>query len=329
MGNPIRVEPVLPKARLALVLGAGGILVILLGGLLLTFYSMQIDLEQKAREHVLSRAKSVSHEIGFFFSERRDDLRDIADSPHFAAALESGAGESDGHSGSFGALSEIVRLMASTLEWERLDERRVFSRLAICDAQGNLLAGTGGGNLALQTIWPAISHGGEEPEAEGGEERLRVHYVREEFSVAVFLPYRRNGRIEAYVIGWIPQDLLHEKLLLPNWPEGGHIWLFHGDTPILFNDGESAFFSQAMTELQQVRTAIPVEYSISSSGRMANRQIGLRIPIPGVSLAVVYSVPREEVLGRVSPGALLFVLMLISLAVLGGVVGALRYSGAI
>jgi hypothetical protein len=42
---------------LALVLGAGGILAILIGGLLLTFYSSQIDLEQKAREHVFSQPK--------------------------------------------------------------------------------------------------------------------------------------------------------------------------------------------------------------------------------------------------------------------------------
>ncbi len=323
MGNPIMVEPVLPKVRLALVMGAGGLLVLLIGGLLFTFYSMQIDLEQKARERMFAHARSVADEIGRFFSDRHDDLKGITEVPLFTAAWESWTEERSGQNESSGAPPEIVGLMTSALEWERLDEQRVFSRIAICDAQGNLLAEVGsGGDPALRRIWPDFALDGGESEVEGDAGSLRLRYDLEESSVVVFLPYWGKEDIQAYLIGWIPLDLISEGLLKPSRPAGGYLCLFYSNTPIVSGGDEA----EVLSPLRKVQSALPVEYSISPPGRKADRQIGMRMPVPGLPLSVAYSVPKQAVLGKVSPGALLFSLMLISVAVLGGVIGVLRYS---
>jgi two-component system, cell cycle sensor histidine kinase and response regulator CckA len=179
-----------------------------IGYLVLIQYRTQLVLQDNALKQLTSDSAKRATAVSYFFSERKDDLRDLAQSREISAYFEN---QALGMSMEYGLRASLIMIedRCSKMSGSKmLAGAPIFERIIFVDASGTLLADTlkGGGSpggtswrrqltpLAQGPIITALRHNGE----------LRIQ---------VSAPVHFKGRFAGQVLAWISSAQVYQYFI--------------------------------------------------------------------------------------------------------------------
>jgi len=314
-------SPVVERRNLAIVL-SGVVLVGFISVLLGKIYFSQLDLNQSALEQIKLDSERQADAVGYFFSERRDDVRDLLDSREISTFF---ANQALGMSMDYGlraSLLAIVNRFERLWAAKRIDETAIYHRIVFMDPDGKVLVNVSADDEAkhVEADWQALLSP-EEPDPVvipwnvGGRLRLLVS-----------APFFFKGQYVGQIITCIADRHAYERLVhdardatgryarvVPHTSLAG-LLDFHGlglPYSVLGDTGELR-----LGETRQVN-ALGTDGSHTS-------MMATRVQIDGTPLSLMTLVPAIEVVGAVTPNQTILAAGSLACIILCVVVVALR-----
>ncbi len=228
-------------AGLAVVLA----LVAYVGWLVVAQYRSRLALEESRHRQLAEDTDKQATAVGYFLTERQDDLRHLGDSREPTAYFENealGMSPEYGLKASLFAVQDLFdRLRATKL----LAGAPIYSRVVFFDVRGGVLVASGAEPVGgEEKAWGSLLPRGPSP-------ALSSSRIGEERQLVVSIPFDFKGRRAGSIVAWIP--------VLPVYAH------FVGDRP---GTAPTALaFGQAYLVFpERAREGIPEEFAILSVG---------------------------------------------------------------
>jgi signal transduction histidine kinase len=312
----------LPKSvwrqRLA-VLAVGAMLVGFVGFLLHSNYRSQVDLQTRAIDRLTNEAHESALSVDYFFIERKNDLKNLAESRTLAVYFEN---QALGMSMTYGLRSS---LLAVTQDFRRIvADRRIgtepiYQRIAFIDAAGALLTDTDAGAevRAADAALPAGTN------LSDREPMVIAETSGNRFRLQVVAPYYFKGSYVGRVVGCLTPGIVQRCLLKANRVSTRSSVLVSPDSvacdaPLPGLPG--------LPELAHLKSGVPRLFESVAPGDGGAHNLAVRVPLQSCALTLIHAVPAAEVLGEGSPRQLVAVMGLLALLVLIGAALTLRSS---
>lgn len=197
--RPLPAQPIKIKPFWAL-----GILAALIAVLLFANYSSLKGLQQAAVQRTQSEVKQWALETEYYFNERYNDIRDLADNSLVTAFFKNRSLGMSMHYGLRASLNNVTRTFNHYKKTIQLDNRSVYTRLYLVDTEGNIL--TSGSQYSAFAIQPVP----EKHELQPGQVAVQSHSSGD---ISFTSPVYVHDTLQGYVVGWISYDALYQYLL--------------------------------------------------------------------------------------------------------------------
>lgn len=294
----------------------GLILVALIGFLLWSNYQAQVELQESASRQLRHDSEKLATTVGYFFSERKDDLKNLAESRELAIYFEN---KDLGMSMAYGLRASLVAIAG---RFERLRDgktfhgERIYERIVFLDKDGLLLADTlsAGDPGKPQEKWPSprLEAGSGDPVIIAWRRGNSLQLV---VSIAYFFKERYEGRILAFVSAR---------------PLGGYLMTTKAGgsecvTGLICEKGRLHVFAEhpydiSLPPLKKFPGAAADGSQIvdlpSGDGRYRRMSL-LMFPVAGTSLSLAVLVPRMEIAGGAAPWRLSLAMGILILLAMG------------
>ena len=169
-----------------------------IGYLVLAQYRTQVAIQGAALNQLTSDSVRRATAVSYFFSERKDDLRDLAQSRELSAFFENQALGMSMEYGLKASLLMIDDLLDKVLRAKQLAGKPIFEQIAFIDASGALLAATPKAEQpAAAQHWRRFLT----PEADGPF--ITAVKGEREMKIMVSSPCRFKGKYLGEVVAWI------------------------------------------------------------------------------------------------------------------------------
>ena len=309
----------LRKPNLA-VMAIGAIIVGYIAFLLMTNYYSQIELQHSGLAMMQHDSEEHAVAVSHFFSERKNDLRNLIEKRELAAFYENKALGMSMEYGLWDSVFGIAKIFDHFLESRRLGGDRVYTRIAFLESHGGVLVDRPGDN-AHQVNEPDLKSF---LEPHNPEPKIIVAPQGPFGQIMIAAPYFFKGVFSGQIIAWISSEAIYHHFIKATT----------GASPRLvtiINDKGETFYSPAdprreahigsQRNFHDLCKSASGEVhrfrSIREDGARVDL-VGIRVPIRDTPFFLVTVSPAAEVLGRTAPRQLLAVMGILSLAILGG-----------
>jgi|GEM_PF-2224370 PAS domain S-box-containing protein len=301
----------------------GTSLVGLIAALLVSNYFSQIELQKVALEQLKSDTEKRAGAVSYFFLERENDLRNLAEKRQLSIFFENKALEMSMEYGLRDSLLSISKVFERFLMDRKLGVDVIYNRIALIESSGAVLvdrsreASPGGREKELKKFLdperrePAII-----VDQEGPRQRITI-------SLAYFFKDRYAGQI----VAWISSKSLYNNLVKGTGLASKRF------TTIVDQNGQP-LYQRAEPPEEAVFSSIPPftdtaaeevhRYESVRKDDARVEMIATRTPIKDTPFFLVTVSPASEVFGHTSPGYLLLIVGTLSLALLGGMAVVVR-----
>ncbi|MBU4233538.1 MAG: response regulator [Proteobacteria bacterium] len=301
----------------------GTALVAFVAFLLISNYFSQIELQKVTLEQLKSDTEKRAAAVSYFVLERENDLRNLAEKRELSMFFENKALEMSMEYGLRDSLLGIAKVFERFIADRKLGVDVIYNRIALVESSGEVLVDRSreaSPGLRERELRRFLDPGYREPKVivdqEGSQQRIII-------SLAYFF----KGRYAGQIVAWISSKSLYNNLVKGT---GGASRRF---TTIVDQSGrplflraepqEEAAFSGLPpfpdTAAEEVHWYAPVR---KDGARV--EKIAMRSPIQDTPFFLVTVSPASEVFGHTSPGYLLLVMGILSLALLGGMAVVVR-----
>jgi len=162
-------------------------------------YLWQLRLRESNLEKAIYKIQEYAAVSRYFFSEKKEDLRNLSESREPAAFFENKA---LGMSMDYGLKASLLIICRSLKEFasnRKIDEHRIYTRIAFIDRSGNLLVDTSenGKRTGSHRDWSTLLHPNkQEPE---------VLVIEDESlpEIVVSAPYYFKDQYAGQIVAWI------------------------------------------------------------------------------------------------------------------------------
>ena len=314
-GHENRLTVLTKKPALAIVI-ACLLLVSFIGFLVISNFRSQIALRESALNRFRLDLEKRSASLGYFFSERKYDLNDLALSREINTYFTNKA---LGMSETYGLkvnLFMIKRIFDKTLKQRQIQEDKIYERFVFLDASGRPLVDTASGASSYKAVFQrAIRNSGERGPYVylGGEDNDPQTFVA--------APCRYKGEIVGNVIAWLDRETLFTHFVKLAGTSGlSGSGLIDGLDQLLSPFEKSGQHVAPYLASQRIagRTMTNFSFeSVLSDGKKREMLIA-RLPIHNLDLSFVAWMPSEQIVSTMAPWHLIAGMGTLAVFVLAG-----------
>ncbi len=190
------------KTRINATFLLGGFILLLYSGILITNnYRAQIELRKATIKQMKQDLEKQALTMGYFFSERKSDLKNLSEKRLLAAYFENLALGMSLEYGLRFSLNSITQYFRTEVEEKEVGNKKVFSRIALVDADGNLLADSDPEGSMQKAGWKTLLVSSSEPVFLEGDDQHSPQII---ISQPYFFKNRYAGQIFAWINSTIP-----------------------------------------------------------------------------------------------------------------------------
>ena len=277
-------------------------LVSYIGYLVLAQYRTQLVIQDAALKQLTSDSAQRATAVSYFFSERMDDLRDLAESRELSAYYEN---QALGMSMEYGLRASLIMLgdlSAKTRNSKLLAGAPVFERIVFMDASGALLSdtrktGTPGAGSWRRFLTPAAKAPFIKAERRNGE-----------IKILVSAPVRFKGKFAGEAVAWISSSRVYQYFIEGSGQRNRY------PVALVFEKKYLDLPERAKGIIGEAETTIPADIRPMTPYRMhpttpAGTDPGayaILVPVQGTSLSLMTFIPSSEMLDARSPRRILY-----------------------
>ncbi|MBG0776000.1 MAG: PAS domain S-box protein [Desulfovibrionaceae bacterium] len=307
--------------RNALTLVAVAVLGVFMAVIVWMNYASQVRVREASLARFRAQATAQAAAVGHFFSERRNDLANLATNRELSAYFDNKALGMSQEYGLWASLVGISELCRRFVRLKTLADTPIYERIAFLDRDGMLLADEaaayGGGPLRQDPAFRFLGAAGRTAAVlvEGDDVRPGILLCR---------AYAYRDEPVGYIVAWLRSgEVLDEVMAGADGQRAGGAWLGHG----------ASLFARRKAVPESLRDAVR-KGMLPPPGEVATRVLDLGdgpadcllvcARVEDTPFFVVVTAHAREVLGAVAPWQFLVSTMVLGLVFLGGGAHVLR-----
>jgi len=285
-------------------------LVAYLGYLLVGLYHSRNEVQRASWERVQLDSEKRATALSYFFSERVNDLTDLADNRELLAYFENEALGMSVEYGLGASLDATAEAFRDFLQKKRLAGQPLFRRAVFLERGGRKLFDAHGPDLKPWKGEEAAWRGYLSP-AKG------VHFHAEEDGCLVLaLPHAFKGVNRGSLLVWLPSDPIYRQFVGFEPGQRAHTSLLFGDRWLRQAPG-SGFPGDQLAALAPGRAQA---FQLPGQGGAAR---AFRTPVAGTPLGLLVVMPDLD-RGRLSPSMLILIAAAVGVLILAGAFSLLQ-----
>lgn len=289
------------------------------------------QLEQASYEELRLGLEKRAAALGYFFSERRNDMRSIKKNRAVAAYFENKALGMSLDYGLRASLLDIEAYFQRLSQYKTLESDLIYLGMSLLSPDGEVLAGHGASqamaNPVMQPIPLAEIEDGT-AKGEGAPVLITVHTTAQGVPrLLLQSEYRFKGQRRGYLLAWLNAASLYRHLLdTPQklWEPNNRqkLYIDVGRFQLINPQEHKQSWSQCMEQAwyahgQQDRFFFVMPQNCPQEGA-GKSMLGLRVPVPNTGFHLVAAVPEKKQWGMSRPWMLSLTMLLTG----GGIMGA-------
>jgi two-component system, cell cycle sensor histidine kinase and response regulator CckA len=297
-------------------------LVVYMGSLIIANYLSQVELQKGLLEQLRQDTEKRAIALTYFFSERRNDLKEAARGRAIASYFENKALGMSMTYGLQASLDAISLAFEQILEEKTLKGDRIYLGIAFVEKSGEVLAETGLKELSPQAGWaPSASS-----DPQSRDAQILVDPSRESCPLIVIMPYFFKGNYLGQIRASIASSTVYEHLVRQSQqsPETFAYVVATEGRLVLPAELPAGIRYSELPDLKRLETDRVQRLAVPTRDGGREEVLVSYLPLPNTPCAFVRMVTAAEVYGRTPPWQLPFAMVLLSLFVLGGVAAAWR-----
>lgn len=288
----------------------------LIGYVLWTSYCSQLQVRKTARSFFVGESAKRAMAVRFFFSGRLNELERLAASPSMQSfiSMQSSPDFNLDNQSCSSAFSNIYRTISDAVSNKYPGQVKTFSRIAILDNKGELLADTDSECVLIRGNYSYAKY-----TVKKNEPQFSVRHSSGVLSIIIGVPFIGIDGDSGTILGWVsPETLLDSLSDLTSSPSVGSDFLVIGSTVLALTDNSARESGQLllMDALEGGWRGITL-LEAGKSGRKVN-YLAISSPVKGTSLHIISLVEEQKLFGLLGPQLLLYFSIVLFLVVIVG-----------
>jgi signal transduction histidine kinase/CheY-like chemotaxis protein/HPt (histidine-containing phosphotransfer) domain-containing protein len=300
-------------------------LVAYLGFLLTDLYKSRRELQRTSRSERLQDTEKHALALGYFFTERSDDILALADNRDFAAFFENQALGMSMEYGLAASLDEAKTALEKFRVRRKMGRWDIYRRVVFLDSSGHILLDAHTENITPQKgeerNWKQfLSRNQTVP-------RFHTAAVDGERTIIMSLPYLFKGHYSGHLLAWISPVIIYRHFIAVDTPE---------DDPLVVSlASQNEYLYSPAYQLSPDLLPLPKDLKDfqlhqftlppSENSRLPRTMLALQTPIAATPFSLISIMPDYDT-DKASPRMLLLTTSAVGLLILIGSVTMIRSS---
>jgi len=282
------------------------------GILIANNYRSQIELQKVNLFQMKQNLEKQTLTLGYFFSERENDLENITKSRIISAYYENLALGMTLEYGLQFSLNNISHEFANFVDEKHVGDKNIYTRIVLLNAEGELLADSSPARDKNERGLTKFQFQG------GTAPRFFEDFHQNRWDIIISVPYFFKESYSGQILAWINPQILFEYFLSSKEKANDHLTalVFRRDFLILEEDSPewaSSFIDQNIEKFQ----AENFQNFVVIDGHGKEKKIlVIKIPIKATPFSLINILPPSAIVGQKSPSTLLIAMGLFTLVVL-------------
>ena len=265
-----------------------------IGFLVVSHYRSQLALQDSQFRQVTQDIEKRATAVRYFFSEREDDLRHLADSRDISIYFENQALGMSMEYGLQASLYAVQDLFDRLRQSKLLEGNQIFSRIIFVDDSGRILVDSGS--------LPKGHKDGTFPR-KNAHVTLIVDHDTPEPQIIVSVPSLFKGRLVGQILAWIPLPLVYTHFVGDQLGGVGTA-ITYGREYLLLPDRASKIIPTALhSSAPEIAPGRPVSFPAADPGE--GDTFAIKVPVTNTPFALVTFIPATNQFDVDSPRNLL------------------------
>ncbi len=299
-------------------------LVAYLGFLLTDLYHSRSEMQRSSRARLLDDADKRSQALGYFFSERLNDLQELAVNRELSAYFENMALGMSMEYGLAASLDEANAVFEAFQKKKLLGDTALYKRVVFVDSSGHLLLDARDSSITPKKnedrSWKSYTG------QQGKKTRFFAEGENESARIIISVPYIFKERGNGHILAWIsPADIYRHFLAGTTNKTNMMALLFEKTYLYTAIANDSLITRNDLTMPHNLKEREPIHFLVPIPMRESLEMTAFRISVSSTPFAVAVFIPAIEV-DEGSPSRLLAVTGGIGLLILFGAVAMIRAS---
>jgi two-component system cell cycle sensor histidine kinase/response regulator CckA len=288
-----------------------------IGFLLIANYRSQIELQKTALQGLVQDKHKRATALSYFFAERKNDLKNLAESREMSAFFENRALGMSMEYGLRASLLAISERFSDLIGEKKIGEDMIYCRVVFVDSSGEVLV-----DSMLRDLCPRPKGGWKGFLA---PENPHLTVTTEDNMMMVSIPYFFKDKFAGQIIASITSQPVYDRLVETGGALKGFACIASRADAVYPRDGSgSQYGASALAELQKVEYGNPVQFKVLARDGAPMEIVAVRIPVEDTPFSLIYAMPASEVIGRASPRHLIMVMGTLAVVIFSAVVIFLR-----
>lgn len=284
----------------ASILIVGLALICLIGFLIGAFYQSQVKLQKSNLERFRYDLERVAAAINYFWSERINDLKQLATSRELYIFFSNKALGMSMEYGLKASLIQIGQLFDRMIHAKRLDDSQIYLRILFQDraARPLVVKGKRYQDLGAKGSWSGVFS------SSTLTPQIVISKENEEWQVLIGVPCLFKGQYEGHVLAWVDGQRVFHKLVTKKLSKEGTFFLsakLNGKAiPIEATGVAVSQLASKLTSLQPGKVFY-FDFPGFRNQKKVTEMLALGVPVAGSPFTFYALVPKADVLGAQPP----------------------------
>ena len=259
------------------------------------------------KNDVEKRATAAS----YFFSERKNDLRNLSHSREVSAFFENRALGMSMQYGLRSSLISIYNKFRQIVEEKTIRGDKIYYRLLFIESNGELLIDSLSNNISNEQSknWAHLLT----------PESTDAVIIAEGSKMAVSIPFFLKSKYSGQIFAWIAPQSIYDHLIREETSRNQFVGIASGVDNIYFpEEMRTDVLYNGLSDIRKVEVGDHKLFSVTDTHGKSVDMIAMRVEVKDTPFSIISVIPSSEVFGRISPWQLLMAMAALSIVVLAG-----------
>jgi signal transduction histidine kinase/ActR/RegA family two-component response regulator len=288
-----------------------------LGFLLTDLYRSRSEIQDAARAQILQDTDKRALAIGYFFSERSDDLLALSENSELSAYFENIALGMSMEYGLAASLDEAKTDLKKYRSRRKMGRWDIYQRVVFLDASGQVLIDAHAGTI--------LPRKGEErdwkPFLSRNQSSAKFHTLvnGSEKIILITYPYFFKGQYSGHLLAWVSPSIIYQHFIADNVTDDNQVVVSLASQDEYLYSPATQFPPDQLPPLKSLKKPEPYLFTVPFSGNAqhALEMLAVQTPIGTTPFSLVTIIPAKAS-KQTSPQLLLLTTSAIGLLILIG-----------
>ncbi len=279
--------------------------------MLINTYMTQSDLYKNRLDDLKYNAEKRATAVSYFFSERKNDLRNLSQGRELAAFFENRALGMSMRYGLRSSLISIYSKFRQTIEEKTIGGDRIYSRLLFIESNGELIVDSLSTNIsdARSRNWAHLL----------APEPTDAFIIAERSKMAVSIPFFFKNKYAGQIFACIAPQSIYDHLVRKETSRNQFVGIVSGVDNFYFaEEMQTDVLFTGLSAVRKVAVGDYSQFSVTDTHGNSVDMIAMRVGVKETPFSIISVIPSSEVFGRISPRQLLMAMAALSIVVLAG-----------